>query len=897
MALLKFKRSAVSGKAPALADLELGELAINTFDGKVYMRKDNGTASIIEVGGGSGVLSFNSRTGAVTLSSGDVTTALGFTPASTSGPTFSNGVTVNNGSNQVQIAYDGNLEIVRAAGGAYIDFKNSTGEDFDSRIQESGGLLNISNGVRSPIFYDSQDTAFYTDPNSISVISRLTAGGREMVGSAQISMSGLDANTWYPVTIALPAFRRTTLRIENALNSNVPSWSTHPGGFSCFIEWVSNGSGWGTIDVSRYINNWRESFTSVTIVGGLSQMGFSSQEVIWLRGGANYFFSADANVTPVVRTTSYTEYGQTVEPRSTVFNSPYDAATGRIAFGSVTATSSVNASVDVRAPIFYDSNNTAFYFDGASTTNINQLNGNGKTIFETGDGYLRINQSASFASGVWFGGSNVGMANATLHIGSNGDPGLSRIRLIGGSYNGQTVLTLDGTSGIGTAIDSWRAPVFYDSNDTNYYVNPNGFTRVETLGVVNERQYPGSMNSDWEGGYYHFGPGNDTPTGSYGHAHIIRLSSVWNVQMFFPTSNTNEPFWLRRLQNGTYSAWRRLLQEDEWIGSKYLASDGRIYGTILYDSNNTAYYVDPNANSVLYSFDNINQRCSYSRQWDNYPGISVYNTTDQGPQGDFRIFGSAGANGGDFSVRLLVDGNIQTLADLVGNAVYGTIFYDNNNTSCYVDPSGTSWFKGNIYSWRPGPSNDCFGGIEIREADGVANANTSASYAPGINFHWSMIAAARIYMASNGAFVLGGQSDITNNRRSLFCSEIYATGNVTAYYSDERLKTRIGNIDNALGIISSLSGFRYVNNDLAKSFGYDGDEVQLGISAQEVQAVLPEVVRQAAFDIDLDSPEQASKSGEDYLTVDYSRLVPLLIEAIKELNNKVETLEASIRSK
>ena len=40
--------------------------------------------------------------------------------------------------------------------------------------------------------------------------------------------------------------------------------------------------------------------------------------------------------------------------------------------------------------------------------------------------------------------------------------------------------------------------------------------------------------------------------------------------------------------------------------------------------------------------------------------------------------------------------------------------------------------------------------------------------------------------------------------------------------------------------------------------------------------------------------EIISKSGENYLTVDYSRLVPLLIEAIKELNNKVETLESKL---
>ena len=53
--LIKLKRSAVAGKAPVVGDLELGELALNTYDGKLYTKKDDGTASIVELsGGGSG---------------------------------------------------------------------------------------------------------------------------------------------------------------------------------------------------------------------------------------------------------------------------------------------------------------------------------------------------------------------------------------------------------------------------------------------------------------------------------------------------------------------------------------------------------------------------------------------------------------------------------------------------------------------------------------------------------------------------------------------------------------------------------------------------------------------------------------------------------------------------
>jgi hypothetical protein len=81
----------------------------------------------------------------------------------------------------------------------------------------------------------------------------------------------------------------------------------------------------------------------------------------------------------------------------------------------------------------------------------------------------------------------------------------------------------------------------------------------------------------------------------------------------------------------------------------------------------------------------------------------------------------------------------------------------------------------------------------------------------------------------------------------------------------------------------------YTNNSVAKSFGYDSDEEQVGVIAQEVEAVLPQIVKAAPFDLDADGN---SKSGENYKTVQYERLVPLLIEAINELQAKVKALEA-----
>jgi hypothetical protein len=121
----------------------------------------------------------------------------------------------------------------------------------------------------------------------------------------------------------------------------------------------------------------------------------------------------------------------------------------------------------------------------------------------------------------------------------------------------------------------------------------------------------------------------------------------------------------------------------------------------------------------------------------------------------------------------------------------------------------------------------------------------------------------------------------------------YFDGNVTAYYSDERLKDKQGKIENALDKVGQIETFYFKENELAKSLGHTVDKKQVGVSAQSVYEVLPEIVDLAPFDTDHETGE--SKSGEDYMTVDYAKLTPLLIEAIKEQQKQIETLTAKVK--
>ena len=77
--IVKVKRSATPSKVPTTSDIDLGEIAVNTYDGKMYIKKDNGTASVVEIGAGGGSGTVTSVGGTGTVSgislSGTVTTS------------------------------------------------------------------------------------------------------------------------------------------------------------------------------------------------------------------------------------------------------------------------------------------------------------------------------------------------------------------------------------------------------------------------------------------------------------------------------------------------------------------------------------------------------------------------------------------------------------------------------------------------------------------------------------------------------------------------------------------------------------------------------------------------------------------------------------------------------
>jgi hypothetical protein len=191
------------------------------------------------------------------------------------------------------------------------------------------------------------------------------------------------------------------------------------------------------------------------------------------------------------------------------------------------------------------------------------------------------------------------------------------------------------------------------------------------------------------------------------------------------------------------------------------------------------------------------------------------------------------------------------------------------------------------------------GSANITVTANTTNALTLGTGLTGTSFNGSAAVTATVsYGTTAGTACQGNDSRLSDARQATntntqlaslgvgtaasgTAGEIRATGSIVAHFSDDRLKTKLGNIENALAKVRSLSGFYYVPNETAQDLGYQ-PERDVGVSAQQVQAVQPEATAPAPID-------------DKYLTVRYERLVPLLIEAIKELDGELQSIKAQLK--
>jgi hypothetical protein len=232
---------------------------------------------------------------------------------------------------------------------------------------------------------------------------------------------------------------------------------------------------------------------------------------------------------------------------------------------------------------------------------------------------------------------------------------------------------------------------------------------------------------------------------------------------------------------------------------------------------------------------------------------------------------------GTVATARLASGTANSSTYLRGDSTWAALSAPNNGTLS-MGVSGTG-LSGSATFTADQSSNSTFT-VTINSASANGASTVVARDASG-NFAAGTITATLTGTAS--ALVTGNSYQVgsfgVGTAASGTSGEIRATNNITAFYSDERLKTRTGNIENALDKVCQIETMLYHANETAVALGYDASIQEVGVTAQSVQKVQPEVVVPAPID-------------DKYLTVRYEKLVPLLIEAIKELKAQVAELKA-----
>jgi hypothetical protein len=170
----------------------------------------------------------------------------------------------------------------------------------------------------------------------------------------------------------------------------------------------------------------------------------------------------------------------------------------------------------------------------------------------------------------------------------------------------------------------------------------------------------------------------------------------------------------------------------------------------------------------------------------------------------------------------------------------------------------------------------------------LASSNNLAFSINNIRSAW-VISPTNVYSMTNVSIGTTSNIDTLTVDGAIICSK-----GITTSFSDNRLKDYTSNIANPIALINRLNGFHFTPNDLAMSYGFSKNP-DVGLSAQEVQSVLPEIVKLAPFDMARDDYNNlVSKSGDNFLTICYEKMAPLFVECIKALKKEINDLREEV---
>lgn len=278
----------------------------------------------------------------------------------------------------VQRDGSGNLIINKGS----INFNNNM--EWWMQVNSDGNFILNSTGNANKFLYKDYEVG---NLNNLYVL-------RETV----IDTGTLDENTYYPVTIRMDSKYNNRIEVHTTLGvSRKPSWATHESGFSVhFVEEVY-AFAWGVNSTThRRILSFNYAWTkdkAVYPIGRVTQMENGGSEAIYVRGGARYFFYTTKNALPVLRTSDYTDSGQTISPKAASDMTNADYATLK---RTMVETSDTNVSATGDSLVKRDGNGSIINISYQTTQRVNDDGTISAIWVDNGDGWLRRRTLSSF---------------------------------------------------------------------------------------------------------------------------------------------------------------------------------------------------------------------------------------------------------------------------------------------------------------------------------------------------------------------------------------------------------------------------------------------------------------------------------------------------------------------
>jgi hypothetical protein len=334
--------------------------------------------------------------------------------------------------------------------------------------------------------------------------------------------------------------------------------------------------------------------------------------------------------------------------------------------------------------------------------------------------------------------------------------------------------------------------------------------------------YPNTDMDTIVEGYWHvINTASNLPVANYGHRwDWDHLNNgQWVFQMYSATSGA-EDLWFRHKRNFAATTWQKV-----WTSLNDGAGSGLDADTVdgLHPTNAVGANTIVTRQENGYTFLNyINSDTGNNEN----PAIGQFITVNTGLDGYYR--------------KSSTQHVLNSLAGL--NAIW----------------TGIQQFQSNMNTTSSNPQLQAY----------------SSSGGAIMSFHRAGVYAVNMGLDNDNVFRIGGWSAPANVIQLDMSGNFTALGNVTAY-SDIRKKKDITTIENALDMVSRMRGVRFRR--------IDTDQAGVGVIAQEMLEVLPEVVQQGA-------------GNDDTLSVAYGNIVGVLIEAIKEQQTSINKLQQEIIS-